>query len=581
MLDRSIWEFTHKIHKSNKEFSLDSCIKEFDNWSGMNDYARMQLFEKTMNSYCDSLGIKNKPKLHWDDPSDTSNFYGKYSSSENAIFIRLKNRSTKKENFDNPYKALETIIHESNHAYQNACINDNLKDESFNKYNDQEIAWLKSESDRNSRLEDYNESDSYYKAANFVMENTKNKNNDTQLVEWAQKRSEELKKTGDSVDDTYKSKIDEEKSNLRIEENYLGKHDDEPPDYDNAKRFRDKAEECRKKAEIYKNSRDNYYSISEKLNSFSNEIGQVNGDGQPQQSDQNQNENQQQRSDQSQNEEQQQGNDREQVNSEDKKLNEYQIQRQETEKKTPKKLSIHQKPRGDEMEGQPQQSNQNQNENQQQGNDQSQNEAQQQGNEREQVNGEDQPLAEDQLQSQETEKKTPIKLNIHPKPRGDEMEGQPQQSDQNQNENQQQGNDQSQNEAQQQGDEREQVNGEDQPLADDQLQSQEAEKKTPIKQNIHQKPKGNGMEDQPDDIPVESVNQDVNQGQGSQVPIDYDKPNGFLNDSEMDSEGMEVGSMANLGGSYADDSSGMDVGDGGGINDDGGGIDRNDGGMSI
>ena len=110
MLDRFKWNFVHAFKKSKEIVPLDECVKQFnsDNWNNLDTTQRMKLLEKTMNSYCDSQGIKNKPKLIWDDKPNEKGYFGRYNSDKNIIYINMGN-----EKFENPYKALDTITHES------------------------------------------------------------------------------------------------------------------------------------------------------------------------------------------------------------------------------------------------------------------------------------------------------------------------------------------------------------------------------------------------------------------------------------------------------------------------------------
>lgn len=165
MSDRLIWNLTHGIKKSRKIVPLDDCVKQFNrnNWSKLNTIKRMRLLEQTMNSYCNSIGIKNKPRLFYSEIPN-SKATGKYNNLFNVIVLNMTN-------LNNPYKALDTIVHESNHAYQKACVKNTLN--AVNRYSDEELNSLKTEYGYQILENSFTERDSYFTAAKFVIGNDK------------------------------------------------------------------------------------------------------------------------------------------------------------------------------------------------------------------------------------------------------------------------------------------------------------------------------------------------------------------------------------------------------------------------
>lgn len=99
------------------------------NWNALDEQDRLHLMHETVAVYCQKTGIKNVPDIMKEHSSD---LYGSYSAHFNTIYVNL-------EHCKNPYEALDTIIHETNHAYQEQCIRED------SGYGQEERALLKAE----------------------------------------------------------------------------------------------------------------------------------------------------------------------------------------------------------------------------------------------------------------------------------------------------------------------------------------------------------------------------------------------------------------------------------------------------
>lgn len=99
------------------------------NWNQLDAQSRLNLMHETVAAYCQKTGIKNVPDIMEEYSSD---LYGSYAAHFNTIYVNL-------EHCQNPYEALDTIIHETNHAYQEQCIREDTG------YTQEERALLKAE----------------------------------------------------------------------------------------------------------------------------------------------------------------------------------------------------------------------------------------------------------------------------------------------------------------------------------------------------------------------------------------------------------------------------------------------------
>lgn len=111
-----IKNFTYKKKENPySNLSRDNLLNSYksDIWSTLGNSEKMQLLQATGNLYANEIGLKSK-LLYVQE--NNKQYYGRYSLN-GTISINL-------ELCSNPYQALNTLIHETNHAYQMQCVQD-------------------------------------------------------------------------------------------------------------------------------------------------------------------------------------------------------------------------------------------------------------------------------------------------------------------------------------------------------------------------------------------------------------------------------------------------------------------------
>ncbi len=118
------------IDRKYSGWSKEDLLDQFDsrNWNGLSEEDKIYLLTEMGKVYAEERGIKNAPCI----VLECEQRYGGYSGWKNQISINLGKCS-------NSYEALDTLIHEENHAYQKQCIEENQG------YTDGERALLKAE----------------------------------------------------------------------------------------------------------------------------------------------------------------------------------------------------------------------------------------------------------------------------------------------------------------------------------------------------------------------------------------------------------------------------------------------------
>lgn len=96
----------------NGKFALNAF--QSDSWNGLSNEEKKQLLKDFEWDYAQSIQLKAIPTIK---EINSTNLYGGYSPKVNCITINLSK-------LDNPYEALDTIVHEVNHAYQCQCISE-------------------------------------------------------------------------------------------------------------------------------------------------------------------------------------------------------------------------------------------------------------------------------------------------------------------------------------------------------------------------------------------------------------------------------------------------------------------------
>lgn len=126
--------FPLKLNFSKKrEWNTPCDMEKFrsESWNRMSAGERISLLQQFGDEYAHSIGLDELPRIV---RSHDSEVYGMHCYEANTIGINL-------ENCSNPYKAMETVVHEENHAFQNQCVAQNYG------YTDGELALLKAQTD--------------------------------------------------------------------------------------------------------------------------------------------------------------------------------------------------------------------------------------------------------------------------------------------------------------------------------------------------------------------------------------------------------------------------------------------------
>lgn len=182
----------------NHEYVNKSVTNEFDyskfesaQWSELSDREKIKLLQSFGDIYAQSIGLDNAPKIVREHDSSV---YGVHNFETNVITINLKN-------CNNPYEALDTVVHEENHAYQHQCIQ---KEEG---YSEGERALMKSQIGpgycTNGRGYDIQaiELDSNNVACMYVIENCEQQNEDPEYYRYIQSRVEHYSTVNQALED--------------------------------------------------------------------------------------------------------------------------------------------------------------------------------------------------------------------------------------------------------------------------------------------------------------------------------------------------------------------------------------------
>ena len=143
--------FSNSYSSQENEYSSlsDSELRSFfssEKWpSDVNE--RRKILSEVSNRYCTSRGLDGSAKIMLTDSAD---YYGAYSKGRICLSTRY---------MDNPYQALDTVIHETNHFCQDKGIG----------YNDYEKVLLKAELSRTGYGK-YEDDEDYYDVQDVEMD---------------------------------------------------------------------------------------------------------------------------------------------------------------------------------------------------------------------------------------------------------------------------------------------------------------------------------------------------------------------------------------------------------------------------
>lgn len=124
-----------------------------DNWELMDEDEKIESLQQLSDDYSAEIGLSDPPTVV---SQNLNGCYGKYSYSTNTISIDLSECS-KSYGYINPYEAVDTTIHEANHAYQHESVDSSLENES--KYSEGEKAVLSAERTKAGYIKDGEENE--------------------------------------------------------------------------------------------------------------------------------------------------------------------------------------------------------------------------------------------------------------------------------------------------------------------------------------------------------------------------------------------------------------------------------------
>lgn len=180
-------------NRSTSHRDINEIIDDFKNgsWKELSSSEKIDFLQEFADAYAESIGLDNPPRVKREhDP----NVYGVHYHSKNLVKINLTNCS-------NPYKAMDTVVHEVNHAYQHQCVE---KDEG---YSNEERALIKAQigpayCDKGPGYHAQTvELDSNNVAAEFVMEHCDDCIDDEDYYEYINNRNERFENVNDILEE--------------------------------------------------------------------------------------------------------------------------------------------------------------------------------------------------------------------------------------------------------------------------------------------------------------------------------------------------------------------------------------------
>ncbi len=134
------WKHTETVHYTS--YSTDMLLNQFqsDTWNQLSEDNRIALIQEMEDRSAKNEGREPAKIVSLHDEHS----YGAYDELTNKIQIDVSNCSS--------YESLDTYIHESNHAYQSHCVDNNLRD----TYDERTFGMFQAELARDSQGNLYN-----------------------------------------------------------------------------------------------------------------------------------------------------------------------------------------------------------------------------------------------------------------------------------------------------------------------------------------------------------------------------------------------------------------------------------------
>ncbi len=210
------WSHSAKDKKQQidySSYSKDQLLDSFksDNWEKLSEENKVAVIQEVENRNASEQGRPAATVV----ASHDSNLYGSYTSTDNQIKINVSDFSS--------YEALDTYVHESNHAYQSHCI------EAGEGYDDHTLSMMEAEMARDERGSLYNyattspaydmqcnELDSNNKAAAFMLEQRERYENDPSYRDYIEERANHFNQVNSSIENN-----PEDRARLQNNQAYL------------------------------------------------------------------------------------------------------------------------------------------------------------------------------------------------------------------------------------------------------------------------------------------------------------------------------------------------------------------------
>lgn len=121
VFERSESDFEFDFDIADEVVQEQTAKFDVENWDESSDSKKIQIIKGFLNCLCERMGIEEQPKLVLFE--DDENVCGAYNHQTNAMEL---NRNI----FNNPIEVLDTVAHETRHAYQyqRACIGETRED---------------------------------------------------------------------------------------------------------------------------------------------------------------------------------------------------------------------------------------------------------------------------------------------------------------------------------------------------------------------------------------------------------------------------------------------------------------------
>lgn len=183
--------FDNDYYDNNESKSFEFEQFRSNNWNELSSKEKIQLLQDFGNIRSDEIGLSNFPTIVEEKRHD--NVYGIHYYATNTITVNLDNCS-------NPYQAMDTVVHEINHAYQHQCISTGTG------YSEGERALMHAQigpayCDVGPGYDIQTiELDSNNAAANYVIENCSNMKDDPMFYAYVSDRVEHFDNVNDVLD---------------------------------------------------------------------------------------------------------------------------------------------------------------------------------------------------------------------------------------------------------------------------------------------------------------------------------------------------------------------------------------------